>query len=232
MKVLIVEDEKKIASFLKNGLKQERYLVETATDGNEALEMAMNNHYDAILLDIMLPGLNGLEVLKTIRANNISTPVIIVSALGATDERVFGLDAGADDYIAKPFSFDELTARLRAVLRRSSKNKSTKIKAGEVTLDTVTHLAYRDNKEIELTTKEYALLEYMMRNKNKILSRNSITQNVWKSDYDPDSNVIDVYIKKIRSKIEKPGTRPSIQSVRGVGYRLRDDSGLEEMEKV
>src|SRR6056297_2115351 len=128
MKILIVEDEKKIASFLKNGLKQERYLVETAADGNEALELAMNNHYDAILLDIMLPGMNGLEVLKTIRSNNVSTPVIIVSALGATDERVFGLDSGADDYIAKPFSFEELAARLRAVLRRSSKHKSTKIK--------------------------------------------------------------------------------------------------------
>ena len=190
----------------------------------------MNTQYDLILLDVMLPGINGIEILKELRANNYNVPVILISALDSTEDRVNGLDFGADDYISKPFSFDELAARIRAILRRTQKHKSTKLHAGELTLDTVTHLAYRDNKEIELTTKEYSLLMFLMINKNKVLTRNSITQNVWGEDLDKDSNVIDVYIKKLRSKIEKKGTRPTIQSIRSVGYRLRDDSALEEFK--
>jgi DNA-binding response OmpR family regulator len=231
MKVLIIEDEIKIATFMKSGLKQERYTVELETNGRDGLENAMNHQYDIILLDVMLPGMNGIDILKELRANNYNVPVILISALDSTEDRVNGLDLGADDYISKPFSFDELAARMRAVLRRTQKHKSTKMHAGELTLDTVTHLAYRDNKEIELTTKEYALLMYLMIHKNKVLNRNSITQNVWKEDLGKDSNVIDVYIKKLRSKIEKRGTRPTIQSIRGVGYRLRDDSALEEFKK-
>ncbi len=228
MRVLIIEDEIKIATFMKNGLKQERYEVDLETNGRDGLEIAMNTQYDLILLDVMLPGMNGIDILKELRANNYNVPVILISALDSTEDRVNGLDFGADDYISKPFSFDELAARIRAILRRTQKHKSTKLHAGEVTLDTVTHLAYRDNKEIELTTKEYSLLMFLMIHKNKVLTRNSITQNVWREDIDKDSNVIDVYIKKLRSKIEKKGTRPTIQSIRSVGYRLRDDSALEE----
>lgn len=230
MRVLIIEDEIKIATFMKNGLKQERYEVDLETNGRDGLELAMNTQYDLILLDVMLPGMNGIDILKELRANNYNVPVILISALDSTEDRVNGLDFGADDYISKPFSFDELAARIRAILRRTQKHKSTKLHAGEVTLDTVTHLAYRDNKEIELTTKEYSLLMFLMLHKNKVLTRNSITQNVWREDIDKDSNVIDVYIKKLRSKIEKKGTRPTIQSIRSVGYRLRDDSALEEFK--
>lgn len=230
MRVLIIEDEIKIAAFMKNGLKQERYEVDLETNGRNGLEIAMNTQYDLILLDVMLPGMNGIDILKELRANNYNVPVILISALDSTEDRVNGLDYGADDYISKPFSFDELAARIRAILRRTQKHKSTKLHAGEVTLDTVTHLAYRDNKEIELTTKEYSLLVYLMLHKNKVLTRNSITQNVWREDLDKDSNVIDVYVKKLRSKIEKKGTRPTIQSIRTVGYRLRDDSALEEFK--
>ena len=230
MRVLIIEDEIKIASFMKNGLKQERYEVDLETNGRDGLELAMNTQYDLILLDVMLPGINGIEILKELRANNYNVPVILISALDSTEDRVNGLDFGADDYISKPFSFDELAARIRAILRRTQKHKSTKLHAGELTLDTVTHLAYRDNKEIELTTKEYSLLMFLMINKNKVLTRNSITQNVWGEDLDKDSNVIDVYIKKLRSKIEKKGARSTIQSIRSVGYRLRDDSALEEFK--
>lgn len=230
MRVLIIEDEIKIATFMKNGLKQERYEVDLETNGRDGLELAMNTQYDLILLDVMLPGMNGIDILKELRANNYNVPVILISALDSTEDRVNGLDFGADDYISKPFSFDELAARIRAILRRTQKHKSTKLHAGEVTLDTVTHLAYRDNKEIELTTKEYSLLMFLMLHKNKVLTRNSITQNVWREDIDKDSNVIDVYVKKLRSKIEKKGTRPTIQSIRSVGYRLRDDSALEEFK--
>lgn len=230
MRVLIIEDEIKIATFMKNGLKQERYEVDLETNGRDGLDLAMNTQYDLILLDVMLPGMNGIDILKELRANNYNVPVILISALDSTEDRVNGLDFGADDYISKPFSFDELAARIRAILRRTQKHKSTKLHAGEVTLDTVTHLAYRDNKEIELTTKEYSLLMFLMIHKNKVLTRNSITQNVWREDIDKDSNVIDVYIKKLRSKIEKKGTRPTIQSIRSVGYRLRDDSALEEFK--
>ncbi|TNE35995.1 response regulator transcription factor [bacterium] len=231
MKVLIIEDEIKIATFMKNGLKQERYIVELETNGRDGLENAMNHQYDLILLDVMLPGMNGIDILKELRANNYNVPVVLISALDSTEDRVNGLDLGADDYISKPFSFDELAARIRAILRRTQKHKSTKLHAGELTLDTVTHLAYRDNKEIELTTKEYSLLMYLMIHKNQVLNRNSITQNVWREDLGKDSNVIDVYIKKLRNKIEKKGTRPTLQSIRGVGYRLRDDSALEEYKK-
>ncbi len=230
MRVLIIEDEIKIATFMKNGLKQERYEVDLETNGRDGLEVAMNTQYDLILLDVMLPGMNGIDILKELRANNYNVPVVLISALDSTEDRVNGLDFGADDYISKPFSFDELAARIRAILRRTQKHKSTKLHAGELTLDTVTHLAYRDNKEIELTTKEYSLLMFLMIHKNKVLTRNSITQNVWREDIDKDSNVIDVYIKKLRSKIEKKGTRPTIQSIRSVGYRLRDDSALEEFK--
>jgi DNA-binding response OmpR family regulator len=223
MRILVVEDERKVANFIKNGLEEERYLVETAMDGVTGLEKAMNNEFDAILLDVMLPGKDGFTVLRELREVGIATPVLMLTARGTTEDRVQGLDLGADDYLSKPFSFEELAARLRSILRRSSPEKTTKLKCSDMILDTVSHVAYRFNKEIELTTKEYALIEYLIKNKNRILSRSTITQHVWKHNFDPESNIIDVYIKRLRAKIEREdGTKPLIQSIRGVGYRMRD----------
>ena len=223
MRILVVEDERKVASFIKHGLEEERYIVETAADGVTGLEMAMNNEFDAILLDVMLPGKDGFTVLRELRESGIVTPILMLTARGTTEDRVQGLDLGADDYLPKPFSFEELAARLRSILRRSSPEKTTKMKCADLILDTVSHLGFRFNKEIELTTKEYALLEYLLKNKNRILSRSTITQHVWKHNFDPESNIIDVYIKRLRSKIEREdGKKPLIQSIRGVGYRLRD----------
>jgi DNA-binding response OmpR family regulator len=197
--------------------------VEVANDGITGLEVAMNNQYDAILLDVMLPGKDGFTVLSELRAAGISTPILMLTARGTTEDRVQGLDLGADDYLPKPFSFQELAARLRSILRRLSPEKTTKLQCDDLVLDTVSHFAFRFGKEIELTTKEYALLEYLMRNKNKILSRSTITQHVWKHNFDPESNIIDVYIKRLRTKIEnEDGSKPLIQSIRGVGYRMRD----------
>jgi DNA-binding response OmpR family regulator len=222
MRILVVEDEKKVANFIKHGLEEERYIVEIAGDGITGLDIAMNNHFDAMLLDVMLPGKDGFTLLREIRDAGISTPVIMLTARGNVEDRVSGLDLGADDYLPKPFSFEELAARLRSILRRSSPEKTTKLRCGDLILDTVSHLAYRQGREIELTTKEYSLLEYLMRNKNRILSRSTITQHVWKHNFDPESNIIDVYIKRLRSKIEKDDIKPLIQSIRGVGYRMRE----------
>lgn len=223
MRILVVEDEKKLANFIKHGLEEEKYIVEVANDGEKGLELAMNNHYDAILLDVMLPGKDGFTILRELRNAGISVPIMMLTARGATEDRVMGLDLGADDYLPKPFSFEELAARLRSILRRTSPEKSTKLQCGDLILDTVTHFAYRGGKEIELTTKEYALLEYLMRNKNRIVSRSSILQHVWKHSFDPESNIIDVYIKRLREKIETDPNSPQlIQSIRGVGYRIRE----------
>ncbi len=223
MRILVVEDEKKLANFIKHGLEEEKYIVEIANNGEQGLEMAMNNQYDAILLDVMLPGLDGFSILQELRKAGLKVPIMMLTARGATEDRVMGLDMGADDYLPKPFSFEELAARLRSILRRSGPEKTTKLQCGDLILDTVTHFAYRGGKEIELTTKEYALLEYLMRNKNRIVSRSNILQHVWRHSFDPESNIIDVYIKRLREKIEYDPSQPQlIQSIRGVGYRIRE----------
>ncbi|ROL60314.1 DNA-binding response regulator [Bacteroidetes/Chlorobi group bacterium MS-B_bin-24] len=223
MRILVVEDEKKLANFIKHGLEEERYIVEIAYNGEQGLEMAMNNEYDAILLDVMLPGRDGFSILQELRKAGIKVPIMMLTARGATEDRVMGLDLGADDYLPKPFSFEELAARLRSILRRSAPEKTTKLQCGDLILDTITHFAYRGGKEIELTTKEYALLEYLMRNKNRIVSRSNILQHVWRHSFDPESNIIDVYIKRLREKIEFDPSQPQlIQSIRGVGYRIRE----------
>ncbi len=222
MRILVIEDERKVASFIKRGLEEERYIVETAADGEAGLQLALENSFDAIVLDVMLPKLDGYSVLRALRDDGNATPVLMLTARGTTEDRVQGLDLGADDYLAKPFHFEELAARLRSILRRSTTEKTTKLQCGDLTLDLVTHFAYRDNKEIELTTKEYALLEYLMRNKGRILSRSMIMQHVWKHNFDPESNIIDVYIKRLRQKIERPDRAQMVQSVRGVGYRMRE----------
>ncbi|RPI65138.1 MAG: DNA-binding response regulator [Ignavibacteriae bacterium] len=231
MRILVIEDERKVASFIKRGLEEERYIVETAADGEAGLQLAMENTFDAIVLDVMLPKLDGYSVLRALRDDGNATPVLMLTARGTTEDRVQGLDLGADDYLAKPFHFEELAARLRSILRRSTTEKTTKLQCGELTLDLVTHFAYRDNKEIELTTKEYALLEYLMRNKGRILSRSMIMQHVWKHNFDPESNIIDVYIKRLRQKIERPDKAQMVQSVRGVGYRMREAIAGDEEEE-
>lgn len=222
MRILVIEDERKVASFIKRGLEEERYIVETAADGEEGLNLALNNVFDAIVLDVMLPKVDGYSVLRSIREEGNAVPVIMLTARSSMEDRVQGLDLGADDYLAKPFHFEELAARLRSILRRSTTEKTTKLQCGDLTLDLVTHFAYRGDREIELTTKEYALLEYLMKNKDRILSRSLIMQHVWKHNFDPESNIIDVYIKRIRQKIEKTGQGQMIHSIRGVGYRIRE----------
>jgi heavy metal response regulator len=227
MRVLIIEDEKKVLNFIKQGLEEERYIVDVASDGITGLEIALNNHFDAIILDVMLPGKDGYTVLKELRDAGSTIPVLMLTARDSVEDKVHGLDLGADDYLPKPFSFEELTARLRALMRRTTPEKTTKLKCGDLILDTVTHIAIKNGKEIDLTTKEYALLEYLMRNKNRILSRSTITQHVWKHNFDTDSNIIDVYIKRLRMKIDGDDEKPMIQSIRGVGYRMREIIGDE-----
>ena len=222
MRILVIEDERKVASFIKRGLEEERYIVELAADGQMGIDMALANHFDAIVLDVMLPKKDGFAVLGELRAARNTTPVLMLTARAGMEDRVTGLDLGADDYLAKPFHFEELAARLRSILRRSSVEKSTKISVGDLILDTVAHVAYRWEKEIELTTKEYALLEYLIRNKGRIVSRSMITQHVWKHNFDTESNIIDVYIKRLRAKIERPGSPRLLNSIRGVGYRMKE----------
>lgn len=222
MRILVIEDERKVASFIKRGLEEERYIVESAADGAEGLALASANQFDAIVLDVMLPKLDGYSVLQTLRAAGNATPVLMLTARASMEDRVQGLNYGADDYLAKPFHFEELAARLRSILRRSTTEKTTTLTCADLQLDLVSHFAYRAEKEIELTTKEYALLEYLMRNRDRILSRSMIMQHVWKHNFDPESNIIDVYIKRLRQKIDKPGQQNLIHSVRGVGYRMRD----------
>lgn len=231
MRILVIEDERKVAGFIRRGLEEERYIVETAEDGQVGLDLALNNVFDAIVLDVMLPKLDGYSVLKALRDSGSVTPVLMLTARSSTEDRVQGLDLGADDYLSKPFHFEELAARLRSILRRSTSEKTTRIHCGYLALDLVTHFAYHDDKEIELTTKEYALLEYLMRHKDRILSRSMIMQHVWKHNFDPESNIIDVYIKRIRQKIEVAGQSQLITSIRGVGYRMRE-GGSTESNKV
>ncbi len=225
MRILVVEDEKKVANFIKRGLEEERYDVDIAADGQTGLNLALANRYDAIVMDVMLPKKDGFTVVAALRSAKISTPILMLTARGTTEDRVTGLDLGADDYLSKPFHFEELAARLRSILRRSSVEKSTKLQCGDLTLDTVSHTASRWGKEIELTAREYSLLEYLMRNKGRIISRSMITQHVWQYNFDPETNIIDVYIKRLRAKIERPDAPKLLNSIRGVGYRLRESDG-------
>lgn len=220
MRVLVVEDEMKMLSFLKQGLEEQRYAVDTASDGEEGLHWALNFPYDVIVLDIMLPKMNGIELCRTLRDKHIRTPVLMLTARDRVDDRVNGLDCGADDYLTKPFAFRELLARLRALSRRESSQKSTKLTVGNLILDTVTHMAQRNHEMIELTTKEYALLEFLMLHPNQVLSRTVIAEHLWSYDYAPDSNVVDVYIRYLRKKIDDDYEEKYIRTIRGTGYQL------------
>lgn len=223
MRILVVEDEKKVASFIKKGLEEDYYSVDIALDGKEGARLALSEQYDLIILDIMLPFKDGISILKEIRTEKIFTPVLMLTAKGDVMDKVLGLDSGADDYLAKPFAFDELLARVRALLRRKSSEKNIILTAGELQLDTQAHKAFRNNNEIELTPKEYSILEYLIRNKNRVVSRTILSEHVYDYHFDSDTNVIDVHINKLRNKIDKGYDKQILQTVRGVGYIIKDN---------
>ncbi|MFQ5586120.1 MAG: response regulator [Thermodesulfobacteriota bacterium] len=222
MRILVVEDEKKVAGFIKRGLEEESYAVDVAYDGEKGQHLAESNEYDVILLDIMLPKKNGIEVLKELRGKSIKTPVLLLTARDSVDDRVEGLDSGADDYLTKPFAFAELIARLRALMRRGDQGL-TVLKFRDLSLDPATRKAKRGGREIELTVKEYALLEYFLRNPNRVLTRTMIAEHVWDHTFDSETNVVDVYLNHLRNKIDKDEEVKLLHTVRGVGYVLRDE---------
>ena len=221
MRILIVEDEPKVASFIRRALEEESYAVDVCQDGIQGRDLAFEVNYDLIILDLMLPNLPGLEVLKGIRAQKVKTPVLILTARSEVDQRVKGLDTGADDYLTKPFAIEELLARARALLRRASGETSGILQVGDLILNPITHDVTRDGQRIELTSKEYALLEYMMRNAGRVLTRPMISEHVWDLDFDTFTNIIDVYISYLRNKIDKGSERNLIHTVRGAGYTLK-----------
>ncbi len=225
MRILIVEDEPKVASFIRRALEEESYAVDVCTDGRQGRDLACEVNYDLIILDLMLPNLPGLEVLKGIRAEKVKTPILILTARSEVDQRVKGLDAGADDYLTKPFAIEELLARARALLRRASGETSGILQIDDLTLNPITHEVTRGGQRIELTSKEYALLEYMMRNSGRVLTRPMISEHVWDLDFDTFTNVIDVYISYLRNKIDKGRERNLIHTVRGSGYTLKASDG-------
>lgn len=223
MRILVVDDEKKIASFIQRGLKENHYVVDVAYDADTALETAEINPYDLIILDIMLGmgGKDGIAVCQQLRHNKVNTPVLMLTARDSVKDKVRGLDAGADDYLTKPFAFDELLARVRALLRRESTEKVNVLKFEDLELNQLTREVKRGNTSITLTSKEYALLEYFMLNANQVITRTMISEHVWREDFDSFTNVIDVYVKHLRNKIDKGFTLSLIQTVRGVGYVMK-----------
>ena len=220
MRVLVVEDEEKMASLLRRGLEREGYAVDVATNGVDAVWSATENDYDAIVLDVMLPPPDGFEVCRTLRAQGRWAPILLLTARDAVADRVTGLDAGADDYLPKPFSFDELSARLRALTRRVSTERPSVLEVGDLRLDPAAHTVARGEVPIELSPKEFSLLEMFMRSPGTVLTRTALLEHAWDFAYDGTSNVVDVYIGYLRGKIDRPFGRDSIETVRGVGYRL------------
>jgi two-component system, OmpR family, response regulator len=222
MRVLVIEDDKKIASFLEKGLKEAGYSVDVAHDGTQGLDMALYEPYDVAVIDIMLPGLDGLSVIENMRDCHVDTPVLILSARQSVDDRVQGLQRGGDDYMIKPFSFTELLARLQALIRRDKANvKSTMLHVGPLEMDLLRHEVHRDKVKIELPAKEYSLLEYMMRNPDVVISKTSILEKVYDYAFDPQTNVVDVLVCRLRNKVDKDFQHKLIHTVRGMGYVLR-----------
>ena len=222
MRLLVVEDEKKIAAFIRRGLREEGYAVDTAADGEEGHFLATTNDYDLIVLDLMLPKMDGLSLCRKLRQGKASPPVIILTAKDDVKDKVAGLDAGADDYLTKPFAFEELLARVRAHLRKKNEPAATRYKVGGLTLDLLTHRAERDHREIQLTAKEFALLEYLMNHTGEVVTRTMIAEHVWDIHFDSCSNVIDVYINYLRGKVDGVHRKKLIHTVRGRGYCLKE----------
>jgi len=230
MRILVIEDEKKVANFIKKGLEEEHYAVDTAYDGESGLYMAEVNEYDLIVLDLMIPKIDGLEVLRRVRGNRNNVPILVLTAKDSVEDIVRGLDAGCDDYLTKPFEFLEFLARVRALLRREKIDKEPILRIDDLTLSLVTHKVMRRGKEIELTAKEYSLLEYFMRNPDKILTRTMISEHVWDYHFDSMTNLVDVYVNYLRKKIDKGSELKLIHTVRGVGYLL--SASRREMKRA
>ena len=225
MRILVVEDELKMASLLRRGLAEEGHAVDVARTGDDALWMAGAAEYDAIVLDLMLPGMDGIEVCRRVRESGVWVPVLMLTARDAVDDRVAGLDAGADDYLAKPFSFAELLARLRALVRRGGVERPAVLEVGDLRLDPATRQVWRGPTEIKLSAKEFALLETFMRRPGQVLSRYQLLEHAWDYGYENRSNVVDVYVRYLRDKVDRPFERDSLETVRGAGYRLRKEDG-------
>jgi two-component system OmpR family response regulator len=225
MRVLVAEDHLKMASLLRRGLVEEGYAVDVVPDGHEAVVRATATEYDVIVLDVMLPKLDGFEVCRRVRASGVWSPVLMLTARDAVQDRVNGLDAGADDYLTKPFSFAELLARLRALSRRGPVERPARVEVGELRLDPSTRRVWRGDAEISLSAREFALLETFMRRPGQVLGRFELLEHVWDYAYENRSNVVDVYVRYVREKVDRPFGVTSIETVRGVGYRLREDGG-------
>jgi heavy metal response regulator len=225
MRVLVVEDEPGIALFVRQGLSEAGYAVDVAGDGEEGLDYALAADYDAIILDILLPRMDGLDLLRQVRDRGMMTPVLLLTARDAVEDRVQGLDAGADDYLVKPFAFSELLARIRALLRRPPLQAEAVLRVGDLEMDVARHEVRRAQRVIELSAREFALLEYLIRHPTQVLSRTQIIEHVWNFDFSYESNVVDVYIGYLRRKLNRGSDRPLIHTVRGVGYRLSAEGG-------
>ncbi len=223
MRVLVVEDEKKLGELLGRGLREEGYAADVADRGEEALWMARAVPYDAIVLDVMLPGADGFEICRRLRGDGVWTPVLMLTARDAVDDRVVGLDAGADDYLTKPFAFEELLAWIRALTRRGQVERPTVLEVGDLRLDPAAHRAWRGEQELDLSAKEFAMLELFMRRPGVTLSRTQLLDGAWDIAFESRSNVVDVYVRYLREKVDRPFGHDSIETVRGVGYRLRAD---------
>jgi heavy metal response regulator len=220
MRILVVEDENAIAQFISQGLREADYVVDVARSGSEGLDYAQTIEYDLVILDVMLPGINGLNLLKQLRNRGIATPVLLLTARDTVQDRVEGLDAGADDYLTKPFAFPELLARVRALLRRPPLQTGNVLNFADLEMDTLTREVRRAGQLIELSQREYTLLHYLLRHPRQVLTRTQIAEHIWNFDFANDSNVVDVYVGYLRRKIDKGFSRQLIQTVRGVGYRL------------
>lgn len=228
MRILIVEDDPSIHRIISRRLKEEGYAVDDCYDGEEGLDFILTAAYDCVILDWMLPERDGVSVLREARRSGINVPVLMLTAKDTVSDRVDGLDAGADDYLTKPFAYDELSARVRALLRRNMKEKQTVLQVSDLHMDLAAHKVVRGGKEITLTNREFALLEYLMRNRGIVLTRSQIADHVWDYDFDYDSNVVDVYIRYLRNKLDRNAASRLIHTVRGYGYVLKEEDGGEE----
>jgi len=223
MRVLLVEDEKKVASFIKKGLEEHGYAVDLASDGKIGLAMALDQLHDLVILDINLPEIDGLSVLRQIRDKQMVTPVLLLTIRATIEDKVIGLDTGADDYLSKPFSFEELLARVRALLRRRSDSKTPLLKVADLSLDPATRQVFRGGNRIELTSKEFAILEYFMRNAGRVLTRSMIINHAWDYDYEAETNMVDVYINYLRKKMDAAYQPKLLHTIRGTGYVMREE---------
>ncbi|MGH2443018.1 MAG: response regulator transcription factor [Chloroflexota bacterium] len=221
MRLLIVEDEPKVASFIRRGLAEQHYAVDVAGTGEDAIALTAVTPYDLVILDRMLPGMDGLQVCAEVRSSGQTVPILMLTARGTTADRVEGLDRGADDYLSKPFAFDELLARVRALLRRQTVVKSVEVIVGDLTLNTATHDVHRGGDLIRLSSKEYAILEYLMTRAGQVVTRTMLLEAIWDYDFHPGSNVVDVYIRYLRRKIDEPYEMRLLETLRGTGYRIR-----------